>query len=89
VSAQKVPSSPCPKKYRSFIFLFHSQNLQIHSTLKPNKTHKKTRGGGGGGGGGPPTLPWRKNWHFLYCISKRIGAIFLSFYTAKLLNDYF
>jgi hypothetical protein len=26
------------------------------------------------GGGG--TLPWRKNWHFLYCISKSIGAIF-------------
>ncbi len=35
------------------------------------------------------TLPGRKNWLFLYCISKRIGAIFLSFFIAKLLNDSF
>jgi hypothetical protein len=62
---------PCPKKYRSFSFLFHSQNLKIHATC-----------------GGQHYLEG-KNWHFLYCISKRIGAIFLSFFAAKLLNDYF
>lgn len=71
VSAQKVPSSPCPKKWPYFVFLFHSQNLKIYCNLWG------------------ATLPGRKNWLFLYCISKRIGAIFLSFFIAKLLNDYF